>query len=164
MNTKPRLMVKSPAGHYVVATKADILAAHAHILAEAELPKQYALESPQATRAYLRNVYGLYDHEIFGMIMLDNRHRLIRVEVMFRGTIDGASVHPREVVKTALENNAAAVVLFHNHPSGVVEPSQADELITMRLKDGLNLVDIRVLDHIIVTRTSHVSFAERGLI
>lgn len=159
----PKLMVKSPTGRYIVATKTDILQAHAHLLAMAELPKQYSLESPHAVRSFLVNAYGLYDYEIFGMIMLDNRHRLIRVAELFRGTIDGASVHPREVVKTALDNNAAAVVLFHNHPSGIVDPSQADELITMRLKDALNMVDIRVLDHIIVTNKVCASFAERGL-
>jgi DNA repair protein RadC len=95
---------------------------------------------------------------------LDNRHRLIAFDELFRGTIDGASVHPREVVRQALARNAAAVILAHNHPSGVAEPSQADELITQRLKEALALVDIRLLDHLVVGDGSCVSFAEKGLL
>ena len=94
----------------------------------------------------------------------DNRHRLIEFVELFRGTIDGASVHPREVVKEALRHNAAAVIFAHPHPSGVAEPSRADALITRRLKDALQLVDIRVLDHLIVAGGDIVSFSERGLI
>ena len=102
--------------------------------------------------------------EAFGCLFLDNRHRLIAFEILFHGTVDGASVHPREVVKRALEHNSAAVIFAHNHPSGVAEPSQADELITRRLRDALALVDIRVLDHVIVGLERCVSFAERGLL
>jgi DNA repair protein RadC len=102
--------------------------------------------------------------EVFCCLFLDNRHRLIAFDELFRGTIDGASVHPREVVRQALQRNAAAVILAHNHPSGVAEPSQADELITHRLKDALALVDIRVLDHLIVGDSRCTSFAERGLL
>jgi DNA repair protein RadC len=122
------------------------------------------LESPAATRAYL--VAELRDRpfEVFCCLFLDNRHRLIAFDELFRGTIDGASVHPREVVRQALHRNAAAVILAHNHPSGVAEPSQADELITHRLKDALALVDIRVLDHLIVGDNRCTSFAERGLL
>jgi DNA repair protein RadC len=96
--------------------------------------------------------------------LLDARHRLIEYVELFRGTIDGASVHPREVVKQALARNAAAVILAHNHPSGVCEPSQADELVTRRLREALQLVDIRVLDHMIVADNGCLSFAERGLL
>jgi DNA repair protein RadC len=103
-------------------------------------------------------------HELFCCLHLDNRHRLIAFDELFRGTIDGASVHPREVVKQALARNAAAVILAHNHPSGVAEPSQADELVTRRLREALQLVDIRVLDHMIVADNGCLSFAERGLI
>ena len=123
-----------------------------------------ALESPTATRNFL--VAQLRDRpfEVFCCLFLDNRHRLIAFEELFRGTIDGASVHPREVVRQALRCNAAAVILAHNHPSGVAEPSQADELITLRLKDALGLVDIRVLDHLIVGDSRCVSLAERGVL
>ena len=96
--------------------------------------------------------------------LLDKRHRLISYQEMFQGTIDGASVHPREVVKEALKQNAASVILAHPHPSGVAEPSQADELITQRLKEALGLVDIRILDHIIVAGGDTISFAEKGLL
>ena len=123
-----------------------------------------ALETPAATRALLARLLGTLTHEVFCALYLDNRHRLIAMRELFRGTIDGASVHPREVVKEALAHNAAAVILAHNHPSQVCEPSQADELITARLKDALALVDIRVLDHMIVGGAKCTSFAERGLI
>jgi DNA repair protein RadC len=122
------------------------------------------LESPSATRKYLALRFSGLEHEVFCVLFLDNRHRVIALEEMFRGTIDGASVHPREVVKRALAHNSAAVILAHNHPSGVAEPSQADELITQRLKDALGLVDIRVLDHLIVGSGRVVSLAERGLL
>jgi DNA repair protein RadC len=107
---------------------------------------------------------GAFDREIFGALWLDNRHLLLRFELLFVGTIDGASVHPREVAKSALVNNAAAVVLVHNHPSGVPEPSDADRAITQRLAQVLALLDIRLLDHCIIAGDQCVSFAERGLI
>jgi DNA repair protein RadC len=121
------------------------------------------LTSPEATRGYL--IVRLRDipYEVFTCLFLDNRHRVIAYEELFRGTLDGASVHPREVVKRALHHNAAAVIFAHNHPSGVAEPSQADERITQRLKEALALVDIRVLDHMVIG-DEVVSFAERGLI
>jgi DNA repair protein RadC len=122
------------------------------------------LSNPRATREFLRARLRDRDHEVFCCLFLDNRHRVIAFDEVFRGTIDGASVHPRDVVKLALARNAAAVILAHNHPSGVAEPSQADELITGRLRDALALVDIRVLDHIVVGDGACVSFAERGLI
>ena len=123
-----------------------------------------ALLNPQATRDYLRARLRDLPHEVFGCLYLDNRHRVIAFEELFRGTLDGANVYPREVVKHALAHNAAALILVHNHPSGVAEPSQADELITRRLKDALNLVEIRVLDHLIVGDSRCESFAERGLL
>ena len=123
-----------------------------------------ALANPRATREFLRARLRDRDHEVFCCLFLDNRHRVICFEEVFRGTLDGASVHPRDVVKLALARNAAAVILAHNHPSGVAEPSQADELITARLRDALGLVDIRVLDHIVVGDAACVSFAERGLL
>jgi len=122
------------------------------------------LANPRATREFLRARLRDREHEVFCCLFLDNRHRVITFDEVFRGTIDGASVHPREVVKLALTRNAAAVILAHNHPSGIAEPSQADELITGRLRDALALVDIRVLDHIVVGDGACVSFAERGLL
>lgn len=123
-----------------------------------------ALTSPEATRSYLRLELGDRHNELFGILFLDNRHRVLAKEDLFFGTIDGASVHPRVVVARALTLNAAAVVLYHNHPSGVAEPSQADLRITQRLKDALGLVDIRVLDHLIVSYEDTTSLAERGLL
>lgn len=133
------------------------------ILAE-QLVRGDLMESPAATRRYLALRFSSLEHEVFCCLFLDNRHRLIACDELFRGTIDGASVHPREVVKRVLAHNAAAVILTHNHPSGVAEPSQADELITLRLKDALGVVDIRVLDHLIVARAKVVSLAERGVL
>ena len=122
------------------------------------------LQSPNQTRDYLRLLLVDRKAEIFGCLFLDNRHRVIETAELFQGTIDGASVYPRVVVQQALERNAAAIMFFHNHPSGVAEPSRADETITKRLKSALALVDIKVLDHFIVTAGESVSFAERGLI
>src|SRR3984957_11019618 len=123
-----------------------------------------SLASPKATRDYLSSELRDLEHEVFCCLYLDKRHRLIQYQQLFRGTIDGASVHPREIVKLALQRNAAAVIIAHNHPSGVAEPSQADELITQRVKEALALVDIRLLDHIIIGDGATVSLAERGLI
>jgi DNA repair protein RadC len=124
----------------------------------------HALESPEQTRTFLRLKLMDRKHEVFGALFLDNRHRIIEVAEMFQGTIDGASVYPRVVVQRALEVNAAAIVFFHNHPSGVAEPSTADAAITRRLREALSLVDIRVLDHFVVAAGESVSFAERGLL
>lgn len=121
------------------------------------------LSDPSATRTYLALQLARQEHEIFACVFLDNRNRVIAFEEMFRGTIDGAAVYPREVVKAALRHNAAAVILAHNHPSGVAEPSPADRDITQRLSDALGLVDIRVLDHVILAREATTSLAERGL-
>lgn len=121
------------------------------------------LRSPADTRRFLASRLGTYPHEVFAGLFLDNRHRVIRYQELFRGTIDGASVYPREVVREALGCNAAAVIFAHNHPSGVAEPSQADIQLTQRLKDALGLVDIRVLDHMVVGHGEVISLAERGL-
>ena len=113
---------------------------------------------------YLRVRIGRSEREIFGALFLDSQHRLIEYRELFFGTLDSATVHPREVLKAAMELNAGAVILAHNHPSGVAEPSQADEVITRRLRSALALVDIRVLDHLVVGDGACVSFAERGLL
>lgn len=128
------------------------------------LQRGEALTSPQQTKLYLSSLLRDRQREAFYLLFLDNQHRVIRDEVLFEGTIDAASVYPREVVKRALHHNAAAVILAHNHPSGIAEPSQADRRITVRLKDALGLVDIRVLDHFVVGDGDVVSFAERGWI
>ncbi|MES9844134.1 MAG: DNA repair protein RadC [Candidatus Sedimenticola sp. 6PFRAG5] len=125
--------------------------------------KGQTFSSPEDSKNYARLQLAELEQEVFCAMFLDNRHRLISFQKMFNGTIDGATVHPREVVKAALRHNAAAVIFAHNHPSGVAEPSQADQRITTRLKDALALVDVRVLDHLVVG-DSVVSFAERGLL
>ncbi len=122
------------------------------------------LSSPNQTREYLKLALSQYEREVFGLILLDNRHAVLDFQLLFQGTIDGAAVYPREVVKIALKLNAAAVILTHNHPSGVAEPSEADKLITRRLITALDTVDIRVLDHLIVGGNQITSFAERGLL
>jgi DNA repair protein RadC len=148
-------------------------AKYAQLQAVLEMSRRYlnehiadrdVLTSPEATRQYLKMRLRGLRHEVFACLFLDNRHRVIDYRELFRGTIDGASVHPREVVQEALRHNAAAVIFAHNHPSGVAEPSQSDLRITQRLKDALALVDVRVLDHIIVGEGEGTSFAERGLL
>ncbi|MBL3601619.1 MAG: DNA repair protein RadC [gamma proteobacterium endosymbiont of Lamellibrachia anaximandri] len=122
------------------------------------------LSTPDISRRYLQLSLAGCKNEVFGCFFLDNHHRLIAEEKLFFGTIDGASVHPRVVVQRTLELNAAALILWHNHPSGVAEPSQSDQQITNRLKDALALVDVRVLDHLVVGSETTTSFAELGLL
>ncbi|EJL6781857.1 DNA repair protein RadC [Vibrio alginolyticus] len=119
--------------------------------------------NPTNVKEYLKLKLGAHEREVFAVMFLDNQHQLISFEELFFGTIDAASIYPREVLKTALNHNAAAVIFAHNHPSGIAEPSQADKRITQRLIDALKIVDIRVLDHIVVGEDC-VSFAEKGLI
>ncbi|WP_341327083.1 DNA repair protein RadC [Methylotuvimicrobium sp. KM2] len=123
-----------------------------------------ALTSPDITRAYLSAQLRGYSYEVFACLFLDNQHRVLKLEELFRGTIDSASVYPREVAKAALQHNAAAVIFAHNHPSGISEPSQADRHITDKLKQALALFDIRVLDHFIIGDGLPYSFAEHGLL
>ncbi len=131
---------------------------------EESLPAGEAIRSPADTEHFLKARMRHLDHELFCCLFLDNRHRVLRFDELFRGTIDGTSVYPREVVKEALAVNAAAVILAHNHPSGVAEPSQADERITKRLKSALELVDIRLLDHLIIGDGRATSLASRGIL
>lgn len=131
---------------------------------EQTLPTGQPIRSPADTEAFLMARLRDLPHELFCCIYLDNRHRIISFEELFRGTIDGTSVYPREVVKQALAVNAAAVILAHNHPSGVAEPSQADERITRRLKAALELVDIRLLDHLVIGDGISTSLASRGML
>ena len=129
----------------------------------AELKEQPIFTSPQAVRDYLQLQLGSRPHEIFAVLFLDSQHRLIALEELFRGTLTQTSVYPREVVVRALNLHAASVVLAHNHPSGTAQPSRADESLTKTLQAALALVDVRVLDHFVVTRSEAVSMAELGL-
>jgi DNA repair protein RadC len=131
---------------------------------EETLPIGEAIRSPADTETFLLARLRDRPHEVFCCLYLDNRHRVLRFEELFRGTIDGTSVYPREVVKQALAVNAAAIILAHNHPSGVAEPSQADERITRRIKSALELVDIRLLDHLIIGDGISTSLASRGML
>ena len=129
-----------------------------------EISHGSALTSPEAVRDYLRLTLASLPHEAFVVLFLDSQHRLLAADELFRGTLAQTSVYPREIVKAALARNAAAVIFAHNHPSGVAEPSRADELLTQALKQALALVDIRTLDHFVVAGHRVVSFAERGLL
>lgn len=128
-----------------------------------ELKRHGTLRTPMDSADFLRTRMGGYPYEVFAVVFLDNRHRVIAFEEMFRGTIDCTSVHPREVVRACLRHNAAAVILAHNHPSGVAEPSESDRAITRELREALNLVGVRVLDHFVIGADAPVSLAERGL-
>ena len=128
------------------------------------LSRDSALESPQAVRDYLKALLRHQPHEVFGCLFLDAKHRVIVFEALFHGSIDSASVYPRQVVKRALFHNAAALILTHNHPSGVAQPSEADRVLTQRLRDALALVEVRVLDHFVVGEGEPVSMAELGLL
>lgn len=155
------------AEHGIGASRATIIRAMPELARryfEAALPPGETIRSPADTETYLQSRLGHLGHEVFCCLFLDNRHRVLRFDEMFRGTIDGTSVYPREVVKEALSINAAAVILAHNHPSGVAEPSQADERITRRLKAALELVDVRLLDHLVIGAGKATSMASRGLV
>jgi DNA repair protein RadC len=160
---RPRLLRQRGVGpaRYAVL-KAALELARRHF--REALASRPALAAPEATRAFLLAQLRDRPYEVFCCLYLDNRHRLIAFEELFRGTIDRAGVHPREVLRQTLLHNAAAVILAHNHPSGVLEPSQADELITRRLKEALALVDVRVLDHFIIGDGMCFSFCEHGLL
>lgn len=143
----------------------ELILATARAIALRGVCEGKALHSPREVKEFLAVQYAGLEHEVFGVLFLNSKHKVIAFEAMFRGTVDGASVHPREVVKAALRHNASAVILSHNHPSGSPEPSQADEAITRRLRDALALVEIRVLDHLILAPGDvSTSFAELGLL
>lgn len=142
----------------------EVIAEAMRIMDRRMFTAREALTSPRDCGAYLKAKLQPYPWEVFGVLFLDNRHRVIAFEEMFRGTLDGASVHPREVVRAALEHNAAAVILAHNHPSGVSEPSAADRNITRQLRDALQLIGTRVLDHFVIGAGEPTSMAARGLI
>ena len=164
LNCTPAELASEPGlGHVRVA----VLKALPHLAQryfEETLPTGVAIRSPADTEHFLMARLRDRPHEVFCCLYLDNRHRVIVFEELFRGTIDGTSVYPREIVKQALAVNAAAVILAHNHPSGVAEPSQADERITKRVKSALELVDIRLLDHLVIGDSTSTSLASRGLL
>lgn len=159
-----KLIAGELAGTYHVTeavTESDLLQI-AKALARRRLAKGRKITQPRLAFEYLQVLLQDYEYEVFSAVFLDTQHRVIRFEELFRGTIDSASVYPREVVKKALAYNAAAVILVHNHPSGDPEPSDADRRITQRLKDALGLVEVRVIDHIVVGSEGCESLAERG--
>jgi DNA repair protein RadC len=145
------------------ASSRDILAAARAVLSH-RVRRGALLQSPQKVGEYLTTRVGHLDYECFGLILVDGRHRVIDCVELFRGTIDGASVYPREVVKLVLDRQAAAAVAWHNHPSGVKDQSQADELITKKLASAMAAIDVRLLDHLVLAGPSVLSFAELGLL
>lgn len=159
------LYFKKPNGRYIEATSHQVTEC-ATEYATLAANRQCTIKSPKDTEALIVPMLVHAEAEKFVVVFLDNRHRVIATDIMFEGTIDGTSVYPREVVKAALSYNAAAIILAHNHPSGVAEPSQADERITQRLKSALELVDVRLLDHLIVGGNTGTvtSLASRGSI
>lgn len=157
------LLVRDARGCYLPATVDQILSAARQVV-DRKMQRGANFGSPADVKVYLTAKLAGLDHEVFAVLFLDNRHRLIEYVEMFRGTLDGASVHPREVVKESLRLNAAAVILAHPHPSGNPEPSQADKAITCQLREALALIEVRVLDHFIVAGNDTVSLAERGLL
>lgn len=150
-------------GERQLATDADVVAAAKAIL-DKKIGRRDVIKSPETAKDYLAVQMGAYEREVFTVIFLDAQNRVIECREMFQGTLTQTSVYPREVVKLALSLNAASLILAHNHPSGVCEPSRADEALTQTLKAALSLVDVRVLDHMVVAGGRVLSFAERGLL
>lgn len=150
--------------HGLSAQDREVIAQALQLLERCARTKGVALSGPDAVKDICRLHFAGAEREIFAVLLLDNQHRLIAVEDLFLGTINAASVHPREVVKAVFSCNAAAVIFAHNHPSGNPEPSQADSSLTRRLKEALAFIDVRTLDHIVVGDRETVSFAERGLL
>ena len=157
------LLVRDVDGQYRPARAEEVLSQARRVLSQ-RVRRGATMSSPQAVKDYLLLEIGVLEHEVFCVLFLDAQHRIIELKQMFRGTVTQTSVYPREVVKEALACNSAAVVLAHNHPSGSVEPSRADEFLTQTLKTALALVDVRVLDHLVVAGADVCSFAERGLV
>jgi DNA repair protein RadC len=157
------LLVREAQGGYRSANAEEVIAAARRVLS-ARVRRGSSLDSPEAVKTYLTVLMGALEHEVFTVLFVDAQHRLIAVREMFRGTLSQTSVYPREVIKEALALNAGAVFLVHNHPSGVGEPSRADEFLTKQLQAALALVDVRVLDHFIVAGDQVTSFAQRGLL
>ena len=160
-NDSKTLYVKGPRRRYIPAC-ADTIHAAARLLVEARVQRGESFVEPATAQAYFRDKLGGAEREIFATAFLDTRHRLITYAEIFMGSIDGAEVHPREIVKAALRHNAAAVIVAHNHPSGDVTPSAADRVVTTRVKQALALVDVRLIDHVIVGGNQTLSMAMAG--
>ena len=159
----PTLYVReAETGRYRPAVESEVLNHAAELLAPRVLGQ--ILSSPRDAQDFLRTKLARLEHEVFAVLYLDNRHRVLAFEELFRGTLNGTAVYPREVVKRSLALNCAAIIMVHNHPSGNPEPSTADEVLTQRLRETLSLVDVRVLDHLVVGCEGIVSFADRGLV
>ena len=161
--SKHHLLIRRDGGTVEAATSGEILSAARAVL-EHRVRRGVALQSPQKVGEYLTMRLGHLDYECFGLVLVDNRHRVIDCVELFRGTIDGARVYPREVIKLVLDKRAAGALAYHNHPSGVREQSAADELITKRLAEALATVEVRFLDHLIVAGSHVLSFAQQGLL
>ena len=157
------LMVRDAQGRYLLATADQILDA-AHQAIDQKMQRGASFTESAVVKEYLCAKLAKFEYEVFAVLFLDSQHRLIEYAEMFRGTISQASVYPREVVKKALQCNAAAIIVSHNHPSGVPEPSRADEVMTKTLQSTLAVVDVQVLDHVIVRGNCAVSMAQRGLV
>ncbi|KFF70362.1 hypothetical protein IW01_11165 [Pectobacterium brasiliense] len=147
-----------------LACHEDLILQQAQSIIENRYIRGERMLSVQAVREYLKFKLALLEHEVFSVLLLDNQHRVLAYQELFRGTLNAVNVYPREIVKLSLQYNAGALILVHNHPSGEPEPSQADKLITNKLKSALELVDVQVLDHFIVAGTQVVSMAEQGLV
>ena len=165
MNMPQLIAGEEPGTYHLNGDVTDAQLLHlAKMIARRKLRKGNKLTDPDKVHRCLQTLLLDYPYEVFGTLLLDNRHKLIAFDELFQGTIDGAAVYPREVIKHAITHNAAAVILVHNHPSGDPEPSEADKRLTRRLKEALGLVDIRVLDHVVVGYEGYVSFAKRGIL
>ncbi|MDP1541039.1 MAG: DNA repair protein RadC [Moraxellaceae bacterium] len=161
--TTTKLFMRDANGRYATATPEAVLEM-ARVIIDQKMQRGESFTSPEAVKDYLRVKLAGFEHEVFAILMLDNQHRLIAYSELFRGTVGNTSVHPREVIKEVLAKNAAAVILAHNHPSGHPEPSSADREITDRLQAALEMIDVRILDHIVVGGLKTVSFVEKGLL
>lgn len=162
MSSTPHICIREPNGRYRPVTDLELIDEAKSVLFESMRSASVVLSSPRATKDYLLLEFSGLEHEVFHCLFLDSQNRLIAGERLFTGTIDGAAVYPREVVRAVIKHNAASVVFAHNHPSGVAEPSQADHRITERLQQALALIDVRVLDHLVIGGQKSVSFAENG--
>lgn len=158
---EPRLYVRGPARRYKVATPDEVLEAARTVVGQ-RMRRGTSFSDPGTAKDFFRGKLSGLQREVFAAAFLDSRHRLIEYAELFHGTIDGAEVHPREVVRRAIQTNCAAIIIGHNHPSGSVEPSAADRTVTAQLKQALSLVDVRLLDHIVVGGHQTMALAERG--